>query len=675
MINWELVWRRLSSGQHVVLCGVGPVPDPDAGQLRLSWVDCETHPEPGGTIEAARRRIDRDLDVNPWMDVAAQRLRSSLRRHLLGDDTDGIDAARDEHIFRRSPADGSGPRPALLLSGVDRADLASIERLTRLFAGEHPPTWPLLIRFDAHEPSGAARALLEQLERVLPAQAIFQGAERDASTSSKAPPVEALAQLSRESLRVLRAAATIGDRFEIDTLSELLQLDDLAVLDAVQEAMDRGLSLEDRGQGVFRFEPRIGNALRASTLPALSIAWHRRLAELFGGLPAAVDEAARRNSAFAPAVEGSSESVAPPEAEADDRARAARHAEAAGLSESAADSHLSAAVMAMNTGRYAVALEAAGRALASAGGAPEPARRRLEARALLVTGQCRWLASGAEAASLERALDALEGARERTTNEQLPELRAEIASMLANVCYDVGTPRALEQALVEVTRAGQLWLDAGRPLEAARLLNDEAALWVKRDNPVRAKELLERSREVFGKLLPSYPAARLELLETEHLLARLVLHSAPLCAGESQALQLGMEHALLAEAGYRSLGEQRQLGRVWETLGRLQLRLGRLDEASEWFERAHRLQRETGDAIGSARSAGGASEVFAARHDYPRALNSLAESAAFNSEKGSAAGLQHNLASLRRIEDDLPDALVDRARGLGQRLVRALGTN
>src|SRR5689334_8697972 len=113
MTDWQAVWKRLSDGQHVVLCGAGPIPDPDASRLRLSWVDCEAHREPGGTIEAARLQIDRDLGVNPWVDGAALRVRSSLRRHLLGEDADDIEAARDEHTFRCTPPDQTGPRSAL----------------------------------------------------------------------------------------------------------------------------------------------------------------------------------------------------------------------------------------------------------------------------------------------------------------------------------------------------------------------------------------------------------------------------------------------------------------------------------------------------------------------------------------------------------------------------------
>jgi hypothetical protein len=69
------------------------------------------------------------------------------------------------------------------------------------------------------------------------------------------------------------------------------------------------------------------------------------------------------------------------------------------------------------------------------------------------------------------------------------------------------------------------------------------------------------------------------------------------------------------------------------------------------------------------------SDVFIEAQDYPRALENLAESVALNTEKGSSAGLQFNLASLRKIEHRLPDGLLPEARALGQRLVRALSVS
>jgi len=244
--------------------------------------------------------------------------------------------------------------------------------------------------------------------------------------------------------------------------------------------------------------------------------------------------------------------------------------------------------------------------------------------------------------------------------------------LLANVQYDIGTPEALEGALQELTRAGQLLLAAGQPLDAACLLNDEAAIWVKIGDLVRANHLLSRSREVFSRVAGSYPNARLELLETEHLLARLLLHAPPRPGRERDALQLGIEHGRAAEEGYRELNERRQLGRVWETLGRLELRLDHLDVAAQLLDDARQLQRQLGDGVGLARSSGASCELLMRAQDYPRALERLAESIEFNAETGSRAGLEVNLESLKGIEPQLPLALQGAVRALEQRLGQEL---
>jgi hypothetical protein len=59
---------------------------------------------------------------------------------------------------------------------------------------------------------------------------------------------------------------------------------------------------------------------------------------------------------------------------------------------------------------------------------------------------------------------------------------------------------------------------------AARLLNDQAAIYVSLGDPVRATHLLERPRELFEGRLRSHAddvMAVEELAETHHLLARL----------------------------------------------------------------------------------------------------------------------------------------------------------
>jgi tetratricopeptide (TPR) repeat protein len=712
MNNWQDVWNRLSDGKHVVLRGAGPIPQPNPARLRLFWVDCEDFPEPCGTLDEARRSIDRVLGIRPIVDGATRRLRAGLRRHLLGEDQDEVELGRYEDAFHRSAA-STVPPAALLLSGVDRADRRSIERLTRLFAGEYPPTWPMLIRFDAREPTGPAKSLLEQLERVLPPEAFWEEPTSQAPGEGRGAPSEVLPTLSQDALRIVRAAATIGDRFEIETLAALLELDAITVLAGVQEAVDRGLSIEDRGQGVFRLDAAAGAALRASTLQSLALAWHERLAGLYGGLPApaprpssngklspvtppdsveapqaAVQVGASRApdgdlslSSRSPALRGAGDdSTGGPQgldgaSDSVERLeqRAALHAEAAGLWESACEQHLAAAERSALLGEHAQSLESSSQALALIDRVANLDRRRvLRARALLAVGHSRWRSHGSAVAPLDLALEALEQAREHLKDDDSPVLTADVASMMANVCYDIGTPRALERALVELMRASQILLDGGRPIDAARLLNDQAALWVRMGNPVRAHQLLSRSLDVFGKMAESNPAARLELLETEHILARLALHAPPLVGHEQESMQIAFEHARVAEKGYRELGDQRQRGRVLETLGRLMLRLGRLDEAAQWLEDAQRLQRQIGDEIGLARSSGARSEVFCATRDYSRALDSLAASIAINMEKRSAAGLQFNLAMLRQIEEQLPPKLLEWARMLGQGVVVAL---
>src|SRR5690606_6528571 len=108
------------------------------------------------------------------------------------------------------------------------------------------------------------------------------------------------------------------------------------------------------------------------------------------------------------------------------------------------------------------------------------------------------------------------------------ELRTELSYLLAGVCYDRGDLRSLERALDELVGATRLLLDAQRGRQAARLLNDQAAIYVRLGDPVRASHHLTRAREFFEEILAREPGDRLareELAETDHLLARLPMHA------------------------------------------------------------------------------------------------------------------------------------------------------
>ena len=58
-------------------------------------------------------------------------------------------------------------------------------------------------------------------------------------------------------------------------------------------------------------------------------------------------------------------------------------------------------------------------------------------------------------------------------------LRAEVSTQIAGVCYELGDPASLDRALAELTEASRLLLGAGDATGAARLLNDQAAVYVR----------------------------------------------------------------------------------------------------------------------------------------------------------------------------------------------------
>ncbi len=619
--------------------------------------------------------------------------------------------------------------------------------------------------------SRAAAAAPENPRRE-PAQASSEPAGGGGGASLPEEPADASPRgresLPPASLLVLRAAATAGARFDTNVVAALLGLDELAVLGHLQQAVDCGLALEDRGDRRFRMPAELLAELRSTTLPSLQRAWHERLAQLLGGArpgpgrghgappppgrgagepaPAPVEsnpqvdaegsmgaaaappqasaaaetpppardllevgassarlqearsepwfqqlERSMREHARPPGGATEPERPRPPEpmrefhsaprdrspspAEPErDARRAARHAEAAGQWQVACEQHVAAAQLACDSSLYRDALQHAERALELCERVPrEDTRRQLAAAALALIGRVRWrtLGPGTEF-SLEGALEPLEGARKLLRREDPPGLHAEVAGLIANVCYDVGTPEALERALTELTQASQGLLAAGLPLEAARLLNDEAAVWVKLGDPVRANRLLSRSREVFSKVALTFPPARLELAETEHLLARLMLQARARPGREREAFRLGFEHAQVAEEVYGELGDNHHLGRVQETLGRLELGLGHLEAAEKRLAKARRIQEELGDGVGLARTSAALGELLATSGNAPAALQLLAESIEFNLEKGSRAGLAFNLQSLREMSTRLPPALHAAARDLERRLVAGL---
>ncbi len=211
--------------------------------------------------------------------------------------------------------------------------------------------------------------------------------------------------------------------------------------------------------------------------------------------------------------------------------------------------------------------------------------------------------------------------------------------------YDRGDVRSLEAALASLSEAIRELTSAGRAREAAELLNDQAAVYLRAGDPVRALHLLTRSQEVFEKVRADDPddiVAAIELAETDHLLAKLPLH-APLRPGkESDAYGSALDHALAAEKVLRKIEDVYGLGRVWETMGRLETLRGRGDRAIARLERALELQRRIGDVVGLARTTAALSDACFETERAEEALGLLADSIELNARKGSAIGLAYN---------------------------------
>jgi tetratricopeptide (TPR) repeat protein len=365
-----------------------------------------------------------------------------------------------------------------------------------------------------------------------------------------------------------------------------------------------------------------------------------------------------------------------------DQARAAHHLSEAGLPERAVEQYLAALRKVAGRGDSRRALLIADQALALLERQP-PSRPRdlLHARVLAMAARVQWRGVGrGPALTLQGALESLDHAEHLVGPEGPLDLRTEIAQLVAGVCYDLGDISSLQRALDALTDAARGLMVGGEAVLAARLLNDQAAVYLRAGDPVRANHLLQQSRQVFDELhreRPDDPTVIIERAETEHLLARLPLHARLRPGREDDAFSLALGHARSAAEGYRRLGGRVELGRVAETMGRLETHRGRHERAAQHLDHALRTSRELGDMIGLARSTAALAELYIAAGRPAEALGALRESVAFNVDKGSPLGLAVNRRTLESLERALADdpskapALVLEIREVEEALGRA----
>lgn len=570
-------------------------------------------------------------------------------------------------------------RVTVVLDAADAADEATLEALVRVVA---KPGWlkvPIVLGARTREPTGAFGDLV----------AAIRAAEGERSVLAFAPAsaqaVVASKVLPTETRTVLRAASVLGPAFELELLASIVDLDPIEVLAHLQEASDLGVHVQDRGDGTFALDGAQIAELEAGTLPSLRTVFHRRAAEAVSPIgadeplrperdpsppspqptepgpteadalreaealgaratrgPESVEEAARDG-----ARRGGGGGEAPP---ARDHARAEQHYVAAGDALRAVEQTILAGAKAARLGAHAKAEALITRALAVVRELPvEDASRRLEIAALLELGRVRlegFAPDATERFELNSAIEPLESARSLIVDRDPPEIHVRAAALHAAALTARGDLESLDRALEALVQSSRLLVERGEARHATRLLNDQAAVYLKMGDPVRAMSLLERSRKMFEARADSDPAAREESADTDHLIARVPLHVAARPGREDDALSAALDHAISARRAYVQMGDARSAASVDETIGRLELARGRIERALDALRSALGAQRRLGDLVGLARTTAALADALARAGRVDDALALLSESIRFNRAKGSLAGVAYNRRAL-----------------------------
>lgn len=350
-------------------------------------------------------------------------------------------------------------------------------------------------------------------------------------------------------------------------------------------------------------------------------------------------------------------------------ARASEHLFESGDFGAAAQRALLAAGKAAGLGANAQAERLARRSLEAAIRVPDVERsRRLRVLALIAMGRIRLegYAPGG-GFDLNGALEPLEAAARALAPEDPPELAVEIAQLLAVAHGERGDKESLERALEGLAETSRALLARGHAAHAARLLNDQAAVYMRLGDPVRAVALLEQSRHVFESRPAGDPVAALELAETDHLIAKVPLHVPARPGREEDAVARAIEHATAAKRTFDRLGDSFASARALETLGRLELLRGEPERAVERLRAALALQEKKGDLVGLARTTAALSDTLLGLGRGDEALLLLADSVTLNHQKGSVLGVALN----RRSFSAALRALGPEARGPGASDVEA----
>lgn len=270
-----------------------------------------------------------------------------------------------------------------------------------------------------------------------------------------------------------------------------------------------------------------------------------------------------------------------------------------------------------------------------------PDRRALRAGLSLEIAMTQWADAGF---TLADAAASLARARRWMRDDAPIGVRARLAMATAGVAFDMGEVRWLEQGLRELSELIRALSSHGETTAAARRMLDLALLHMRVGDTVQGVYFVKESSAIFAAARTAAPEAQ---AVADHILAMLPLHVPAREGRGAEAIHLAREHGLSAEEYFSGEGATRELGRVRETLGRLDALAGRHDRAEKSLRAVIELQEPTGDLIGLSRSLAALADLLHTRGRHGEALDKLGASIGCNLQKGSALGIAHNRRTLK----------------------------
>lgn len=615
----DALWSRLLRGGPALVLGEGvpwPPPRPDVRVVRVRA------PDPSGLppLEVALRALARSHPAGSSL-VARSEARQAAHprwRALQEDAHQGV--LTDLH---RLVSAGRAPVVVVVELTGEAPDPSVQVAFAALVSAASRPAFGLAVVV----PDGAGEGVRRWVEAVreqLP-DAVFEARRRE---------LLGPAGLDEEVSRVVRALCVLGPAASSRGLAAVLGLPRVRVLELLQRAVDLGVPLHDAGEDELRVEPAFAESWRAQTLPSLAAAWQ-------GAWRAWLD--------LRPAVASVPDD--PPES----MEQAGQQAEM---------QRLYTAFRTTAESDPARALEVAGALLRLCDEIGAPARAQRLALLGEVAG-LQWARTGeGQLFTLAAALHTVDAALRELRDDDPPALVASLRGLAAGICQELGDPRSLDRALDELVAASRRWQEAAQPVEAARLLNDQACVWLASGDPVRAAALAKAAREAFETADPNDELVRWEAAETDLLLARLALRTPARGDLQEEAWRRARQHAQDAADGFGRLGDARRRERAREVAARLALAAGDVQRATAELSDVSRQQARLDDAVGLARTSEALALAALSQGQVGAALATLSDSITLNDRKGSPVGLAYDERALK--------AIVERADASRQQAVQVL---